>query len=1377
MAQPPMTSKARPFDKIPDEELLLVYNLPKGLYSKKAIVAALRQYFGPIPDGKIIPYEWAEQDPNLNTCHPTEIMLKMKDPTLIDRICENPIHEIEIGGSPSTDVPPTKHLIGVSKVNRSRSLIVTPKFPNQPKHSNKREHVYLAHGAHAEFIGDARLSISIPSSYFVVFPTRSAALSALPELQKHNTAVFCDQTDCHSWFKIIGTLSNPSPPPSPDRIDVLNDIAQNIRSFFISKMHATLVLFDLSETSPLSSFEVHFPETESGEQQAKAVVDRSSVTFSTSPSASPHDDQIIMTYTFRSVVPRPDPAKQPPPSTQLLRNLPPPLFIPHPTLNISTPPTAIPNPPNSGLLEDDDVSETIDGEQHSQLSDLTPLEYFRRSGFPSSLHPRFISKISLPLRTDSEELEESDDLILSSNDTVPSKHLCPHSTLSMSTQSRSIPNPQPLVHTCHDVTLIPQHPHTPPTKQHDRLKTSQGITQPPPDPSSIHSSDQCNSSGQDFTSSHPSHSSAFPPPPPFIPSTREDSWNGDTPLIGESSKTNHPPIPTSSFPSSSIPGSPPLISPYRYLTEQETWMVAFRVVDGQFGKGADKELNLEQAGYDPVMIMGYVRKYKEVESRKLADPQRQKMNEIRRNDPRRRTDEEIAKEVREGVWGNQPDRERWLTEKGYNYKKIQAIVNSTPNIVTFKPVSDQSTDHLNPMATAFVPSFSFDTARRDAPPTIVGKQDFDFLITELGKTNRELVPNRVDEDQTQTKSQNATTSSMVVGKPLKPLSNDTKIERPTIDTNREHNIADEPVPNQTHEKTKTPSDLLLRLAERSDNLNVAATAWKWIACLTKLVKMKLLRRKVVGVMEPNKQMTDLILRTLEEMCSRLRKDLKEGQIAVCDSLTSSLLQSCLSVLLDQLNWTALDPAPFLPVLSSLTLTTDIHLLSSLHSVFVEISHKTTNSQNPFSISTFTIPFTPDPNTPTQPTTFLSIIASSVLSFTLAQQQKQSSVFQNRRTLFGASESEELEVIVRSLRSESPETWPQFCVCMVDAACDLLAADNQSADLHTPSRRLVFHQSLGQSVEATYPNFIWRSILVVLEMAHERLSFTALLPIVPSLTRLAAITLTLLPDWMESQFYDSPRWTKPFSPFHRVFCLSTSSTIHTHPSISPLLRTFAILFTRDDTILHDGLTDIIDLQTSTARRLSKANLSPAILMFLEEGAEDQCERGRDHTMWAFNGALGMNSTSQLPITESIFGIDYFDYVRRPLYESDLDDISLPSPAFAHTPTSSFFESLSKLVYAEEQDVAGEGKYSTFQFCRANSEARDDMEEQDWTKHRTKPEGWIDELPPGRKTSEEIAEKLLQGLSENHSDRKRRFTENGYDFGELTDRINADIPSEM
>lgn len=41
----------------------------------------------------------------------------------------------------------------------------------------------------------------------------------------------------------------------------------------------------------------------------------------------------------------------------------------------------------------------------------------------------------------------------------------------------------------------------------------------------------------------------------------------------------------------------------------------------------------------------------------------------------RKTDEEIAKEVIQGKWGNGKERQKKLEQEGYDYKKIQKIVN------------------------------------------------------------------------------------------------------------------------------------------------------------------------------------------------------------------------------------------------------------------------------------------------------------------------------------------------------------------------------------------------------------------------------------------------------------------------------------------------------------------------------------------------------------------------------------------------------------------------------------------------------------------------------------------------------------------------------
>ena len=44
--------------------------------------------------------------------------------------------------------------------------------------------------------------------------------------------------------------------------------------------------------------------------------------------------------------------------------------------------------------------------------------------------------------------------------------------------------------------------------------------------------------------------------------------------------------------------------------------------------------------------------------------------------PTRKSNEEIANEVINGVWGNGQDRKNRLTQAGYNYDDIQAIVNN-----------------------------------------------------------------------------------------------------------------------------------------------------------------------------------------------------------------------------------------------------------------------------------------------------------------------------------------------------------------------------------------------------------------------------------------------------------------------------------------------------------------------------------------------------------------------------------------------------------------------------------------------------------------------------------------------------------------------------
>ena len=83
------------------------------------------------------------------------------------------------------------------------------------------------------------------------------------------------------------------------------------------------------------------------------------------------------------------------------------------------------------------------------------------------------------------------------------------------------------------------------------------------------------------------------------------------------------------------------------------------VIAGKWGDGEDRKNNLTNAGYN----------YAEVQSR---------VNAILNGSGNvgKKSNEEIAREVIRGVWGNGNDRKNRLTASGYDYYTIQLIVNN-----------------------------------------------------------------------------------------------------------------------------------------------------------------------------------------------------------------------------------------------------------------------------------------------------------------------------------------------------------------------------------------------------------------------------------------------------------------------------------------------------------------------------------------------------------------------------------------------------------------------------------------------------------------------------------------------------------------------------
>ena len=86
--------------------------------------------------------------------------------------------------------------------------------------------------------------------------------------------------------------------------------------------------------------------------------------------------------------------------------------------------------------------------------------------------------------------------------------------------------------------------------------------------------------------------------------------------------------------------------------------IANEVRAGKWGNGADRKNRLTAAGYDYAAIQAIIN------GKPASAPT-----------PTKKTNEEIAKEVIQGKWGVGSERKKKLTEAGYNYSEIQAIVN------------------------------------------------------------------------------------------------------------------------------------------------------------------------------------------------------------------------------------------------------------------------------------------------------------------------------------------------------------------------------------------------------------------------------------------------------------------------------------------------------------------------------------------------------------------------------------------------------------------------------------------------------------------------------------------------------------------------------
>lgn len=88
--------------------------------------------------------------------------------------------------------------------------------------------------------------------------------------------------------------------------------------------------------------------------------------------------------------------------------------------------------------------------------------------------------------------------------------------------------------------------------------------------------------------------------------------------------------------------------------------IAEEVISGRWGNGPERFDRLRSAGYDPAAVQAEV-------NRKIGGNVGGVIT--------RKTNEQLAQEVLNGAWGNGDDRQRRLTEAGYDYNSVQTVVN------------------------------------------------------------------------------------------------------------------------------------------------------------------------------------------------------------------------------------------------------------------------------------------------------------------------------------------------------------------------------------------------------------------------------------------------------------------------------------------------------------------------------------------------------------------------------------------------------------------------------------------------------------------------------------------------------------------------------
>ncbi|KAK2950069.1 hypothetical protein BLNAU_14991 [Blattamonas nauphoetae] len=368
------------------------------------------------------------------------------------------------------------------------------------------------------------------------------------------------------------------------------------------------------------------------------------------------------------------------------------------------------------------------------------------------------------------------------------------------------------------------------------------------------------------------------------------------------------------------------------------------------------------------------------------------------------------------------------------------------------------------------------------------------------------------------------------------------------------------------------------------------------------------------MMTTNKKMIALILQTLT-VAVQTNDGKREGSLFSFSNNAAFVIETSVDLLWWYLLKSTFDLAPFIHLLASLCRTGRLRLLNILLPVYEAIEKLTQNTSSPFSIHSYSIPYSPNEYHPTEPHTLIHIISSILLSYSISKDDPIHSL-------------DDFDNPTKLTRMEVGRK-------MIELAGEMV----ESASIHPSPTQLPKHFIRFETIDCRgywTPPRMWAA-LIPFWRKNEQISLirTHVLQFGAPLARLARATLRFTDDRFSNDYYENRRWEHAFSVFKKILVLLKSldpTQLDTNPALSSLLSSLAILLIRRDFSLSP-LVSVFDALFPNFRRADlpgsdpmpfRPNLERFLYAFREEGLDDRRLVHRCVAFWVlWIGLLGVD----------------------------------------------------------------------------------------------------------------------------------------------------------